>query len=63
MERPALRVAITGAAGGIGTFLCHFISQGRMFGPYQKVILHLVELPFAEKYLKGLVMELKDSAY
>jgi malate dehydrogenase len=22
-----------------------------MFGPYQKVILHLVELPFAEKML------------
>lgn len=34
-----------------------------MFGPYQKVILHLIELPFAEKYLNGLVMELKDSAY
>jgi len=34
-----------------------------MFGPYQKVILHLIELPFAEKYLKGLVMELNDSAY
>lgn len=34
-----------------------------MFGPYQKVILHLIELPFAEKYLNGLVMELNDSAY
>mmetsp|Transcript_2068 Transcript_2068/g.3115 ORF Transcript_2068/g.3115 Transcript_2068/m.3115 type:complete len:230 (+) Transcript_2068:291-980(+) len=34
-----------------------------MFGPYQKVILHLVELPFAEKALKGLVMELHDSGY
>ena len=34
-----------------------------MFGPYQKVTLHLIELPFAEKYLKGLVMELNDSAY
>mmetsp|Transcript_10659 Transcript_10659/g.16247 ORF Transcript_10659/g.16247 Transcript_10659/m.16247 type:complete len:299 (-) Transcript_10659:37-933(-) len=34
-----------------------------MFGPYQKVILHLVELPQAEGPLKGLQMELKDSAY
>ena len=34
-----------------------------MFGPYQKVILHLIELPFAEKLLKGMVMELHDSAY
>jgi malate dehydrogenase len=34
-----------------------------MFGPYQKVILHLIELPYAEKLLAGLVMELEDSAY
>ena len=34
-----------------------------MFGPYQKIILCAVELPFAEKALKGLVMELEDSAY
>ena len=34
-----------------------------MFGPYQKVILHLVELPQAEGPLKGLCMELMDSAY
>jgi hypothetical protein len=53
-----IRVAITGAAGQIGGYLCHFVAQGRMFGPYQKVILHLVELPFADKMLQGLVMEL-----
>ena len=34
-----------------------------MFGPYQKVILHLIELPYAEKLLAGLVMEIEDSAY
>jgi malate dehydrogenase len=34
-----------------------------MFGPYQKVILQLIELPAAEKVLKGLVMELNDGAY
>jgi malate dehydrogenase len=34
-----------------------------MFGPYQKVILHLIELPAAEGPLKGLAMELMDSAY
>lgn len=63
IESSPIRVAVTGAAGQIGTFLCHFIAQGRMFGPYQKVILHLVELPAAEGALKGLVMELNDSAY
>jgi len=63
LERDPIRVAVTGAAGQIGTFLCHFIAQGRMFGPYQKVILHLVELPAAEGPLKGLAMELQDGAY
>ena len=54
MDQAPIRVAVTGAAGQIGSFLCHFIAQGRMFGPYQKVILHLVELPMAEKALQGL---------
>ena len=34
LEQPAVRVAVTGAAGQIGAFLCNFICQGRMFGPY-----------------------------
>ena len=34
-----VRVAVTGAAGQIGSVLCFMIAQGRMFGPYQKVIL------------------------
>lgn len=63
LEQPPVRVAVTGAAGQIGAFLCNFIAQGRMFGPYQKVILQLIELPAAEKVLQGLVMELKDGAY
>ena len=62
-ENAPVRVAVTGAAGAIGSFLCNFIAQGRMFGPYQKVILQLIELPAAEKVLKGLVMELNDGAY
>ena len=63
LETAPVRVAVTGAAGQIGAFLCNFISQGRMFGPYQKVILQLLELPAAEKVLQGLTMELKDGAY
>ena len=63
LESAPIRVAVTGAAGQIGSFLCHFIAQGRMFGPYQKVILHLIELPAAEGPLKGLEMELLDGAY
>lgn len=63
LEENPIRVAVTGAAGQIGTFLCHFIAQGRMFGPYQKVILQLIELPAAEGPLKGLTMEINDGAY
>lgn len=62
-NKPAIRVAVTGAAGLIGSYLCPMIAQGRMFGPHQKVILHLIELPFAQKALDGLVMELNDGAY
>lgn len=63
LELAPVRVAVTGAAGQIGAFLVNFIAQGRMFGPYQKVILQLIELPAAEKVLQGLIMELKDGAY
>jgi malate dehydrogenase len=61
-EQP-IKIAVTGAAGQIGTFLCHFISQGRMFGPNKMIHLHLIELPHAMKVLDGLVMELIDGAY
>ena len=61
-DRP-IRVTVTGAAGQIGSFLCYFIAQGRLFGPYQKVILQLMELPAAEAPLQGLTMELKDCAF
>ena len=39
------------------------VASGLMFGPHQRVILHLIELPFAQKALDGLVMELQDGAY
>jgi malate dehydrogenase len=38
-EAAPIRVAVTGAAGQIGSVLCFMTAQGRMFGPYQKVIL------------------------
>ena len=34
-----------------------------MLGPDQPVILHLVELPQAEKALEGVCMELDDCAF
>ena len=62
-ESKPIRVAVTGAAGQIGSVLCFMIAQGRMFGPYQKVILQLLELPAAEGLLQGLTLELKDCAF
>jgi malate dehydrogenase len=62
-ESQPIRVVVTGAAGQIGSVLCFMIAQGRLFGPYQKVILQLLELPFAEGALKGLVLELQDGAF
>ncbi len=34
LEQEPIRIAVTGAAGAIGSFLVNFIAQGRMFGPY-----------------------------
>mmetsp|Transcript_17081 Transcript_17081/g.19691 ORF Transcript_17081/g.19691 Transcript_17081/m.19691 type:complete len:360 (-) Transcript_17081:81-1160(-) len=62
-EKPALRVCVTGAAGQIAYSLLFMIAQGRMFGPYQKVILHMLDLPAAEKAMLGAKMELEDGAF
>lgn len=62
-QKEALRVCITGAAGQIGYALVFMIAQGRMFGPYQKVILHLLDLPVMEKSLEGVKMEIDDGAF
>jgi malate dehydrogenase len=61
MNRP-VRVAITGAAGQIGYQLCFRIAAGDMLGPNQPVILQLIEIPPAIDALKGVAMELEDSA-
>ena len=58
-----IEVTITGAAGAIGSSLVHFIAQGRMFGPYQRVNLRLLELPEAMKALTALSMDVADCAY
>lgn len=60
-----IRVAVTGAAGQIGYSLLFRIASGQMFGPNQRVILQLLEIP-AEgpmKALNGVAMELDDCAF
>ena len=61
--KPAVKVAITGAAGQISYSLLFRVASGQMLGPDQPVILQLLELPPAMGALKGVVMELEDCAF
>lgn len=63
--KPAIRVAVTGAAGQISYSLLPRIASGAMFGASQPVILQLLEVPFekAMKALEGVAMELDDCAF
>ena len=63
MTSSPLRVVVTGAAGQISYSLLPNIAAGRMFGPNQPVILHLLEIAPALNALNGVVMELEDGAY
>ncbi|HRE02166.1 MAG TPA: malate dehydrogenase, partial [Ilumatobacteraceae bacterium] len=48
-----LRVAVSGAAGQIGYSLLFRIASGEMLGKDQPVILQLLDLPQAQKAVKG----------
>ncbi len=61
--KPALNVAITGAAGQIGYALAFRVASGAMLGPDQPVNLHLLEITPALPALQGVVMELTDCAF
>jgi malate dehydrogenase len=61
--KPAVNVAITGAAGQIGYALAFRVASGQMLGPDQPVQLHLLEITPALAQLQGVVMELNDCAF
>jgi len=61
--KPALNVAITGAAGQIGYALAFRVASGAMLGADQPVNLHLLEITPALSALQGVVMELTDCAF
>ncbi len=65
MSKPAMRVAVTGAAGQIGYALLFRIASGEMLGKDQPVILQLLEIPDdkAQQALRGVMMELEDCAF
>ena len=61
--KPALNVAITGAAGQIGYALAFRVASGQMLGLDQPVNLHLLEITPALGALQGVLMELADCAF
>ncbi|THF66455.1 malate dehydrogenase [Pseudothauera nasutitermitis] len=63
MSKAPVRVAVTGAAGQIGYSLLFRIASGEMLGKDQPVILQLLDLPQAQKAVKGVIMELEDCAF
>jgi len=61
--KPAVNVAITGAAGQIGYALAFRVAAGALFGADTRVNLHLLEITAALPGLQGVVMELNDCAF
>jgi malate dehydrogenase len=61
--KPAINVAITGAAGQIGYALAFRVASGQMLGTDTPVNLHLLEITPALAALQGVVMELLDCAF
>ena len=61
MSEP-IRVAVTGGAGQIAYSLLFRLGNGEVFGPGQPIILQILEIPPAMDALRGVVMELEDSA-
>ncbi|HKZ73920.1 MAG TPA: malate dehydrogenase [Steroidobacteraceae bacterium] len=61
--KPAVNVAITGAAGQIGYALAFRVAAGEMLGKDQPINLHLLEITPALQALQGVVMELSDCAF
>jgi malate dehydrogenase len=61
--KPAVNVAITGAAGQIGYALAFRVAAGALFGRDTPVNLHLLEISAMQAALGGVVMELHDCAF
>jgi malate dehydrogenase len=62
-SKPAVKVAVTGAAGQIGYAILFRIASGQLLGPDTPVQLSLLEIPSAVKAAEGTAMELDDCAF
>lgn len=57
------RIAVTGGAGQIAYSLLFRIANGDVLGKDQPIALHILEVPEAMPFLKGVAMELEDCAF
>src|SRR5262245_10766230 len=62
ITKDPIRVAVTGAAGNIGYSLLWMLANGACFGPDQPIVLQLLEVTPVLDKLRGVAMELEDSA-
>jgi len=62
-SKKPVKVLITGAAGNIGYALSFMVAQGHLLGHDQPIHLCLLEIPPMAKPLKGVEMEIIDSAF
>jgi malate dehydrogenase len=58
-----IRVAVTGAAGQVAYAMLARLASGEVFGPNQKVVLQLLEIPQVVGALEGVAMELNDCSF
>ncbi|MGO9449358.1 MAG: malate dehydrogenase [Solirubrobacteraceae bacterium] len=63
MNKPPVRVTVTGAAGQIGYSIVFRIASGQLLGPDQPVDLRLLEISPAMGALEGVAMEVIDCAF
>jgi len=56
-------VLVTGAAGQIAYSLIFLVAKGDLLGPNTPIILHLLDIPFCQEALGGVVMEITDCAF
>ena len=63
MTQKLTRIAVTGGGGNIAYNLLFRIASGEMLSEDQPIALHILEVPQAEPFLKGVEMELRDCAF
>ncbi len=63
MGEKVKRIAVTGGAGNIAYNLLFRIASGEIFGKDVPIALHILEVPEVLGALKGVQMELEDSAF